>query len=549
MSAFLRDALRHRAQTASGSTGGDAPRSALHSRESAKSTARSFASVGLTLASVFSTSGKPKKRRRPPVSQLGVPEFYQRDPPPARPPEGVELLPADDYGFDGTAHSKVLKDRSGKPWISLVLWSHAGPRSAVPLYYENETVRGELRVHFDRTESFNEVSVWLLGTVYERGAHGPKILSQQACVWPPHGKPQSLFSRKLKVKGTHVWVGGDPITFQLPPDVAVFSELAQAASGKVEQSPYRHYDVFMRCWGGLGPGSSATLTASMLSKLTGFGVEVAYTVTVDMDRSKERQIGIQHPATFGPGDCMNFKLMISSSNPEFADLMTSPLFVRAELARTVIVGDGALNASYGTHDRSLYPLFSGRLWKEGEDPTGGRRDSTSTPSLEEDVDFSSPVIREPPKPRVKPARQPAPLSPLPEPETATDSSSESGESEEQDVGLGSGKVVRMEGRIQLPTGRMMKPSFRFSGVAIEYLIVVTFTPPEYRHISPRGIFQAECPVWLCSDWQSYQPPRGVPGRAGGGSMNGETIDVSGARVVREQEVIGVVPARERRTRY
>ncbi|KZT53681.1 hypothetical protein CALCODRAFT_40502 [Calocera cornea HHB12733] len=249
MSAFLRDALRHRAQTASGSSGVETPRSALVSRESAKSTARSFASVGHTLASVFSKSGRPKKRRRPPVSQLGVPEFYLRDPPPARPPEGVDLLPADEYGFDGTAHSKCLKDRQGRAWISIVLWSHAGPRSAVPLYYENETVRGELRVHFDRTEAFNELSVWLQGTVYERGAHGPKILSQQACVWPPHGKPQSLFSRKLKVKGTHVW---------LPPDVAVFSELAQAASGKVEPSPYRHYDVFMRCWGGMGPDSASS---------------------------------------------------------------------------------------------------------------------------------------------------------------------------------------------------------------------------------------------------------------------------------------------------
>ncbi|EJU05131.1 hypothetical protein DACRYDRAFT_105015 [Dacryopinax primogenitus] len=491
MSVFLRDALRARAQTASGSSTGSrgiessarGARSASQSRESAKSTTqRSLHSVGLTLASAFSANGKKKKRRRPPVSQLGVPVFYVRDPLAARMLEGVDSLPPDEYGFDGTAHAKCLKDRHGKPWISLVLWSHAGARAAVPLYYENEQIRGELRIHFDRLESLSEVSVWLQGTVYERGAHRPQILSQQACVWPPHGKPQSLFSRKLRLKGTHVW----PITFQLPPDVAVFSELAQAASGKV---------------------------------------------------------GIQHPATFGPGDAIPFKLMLSSSSPEFVDVITTRYFVRAELARTVIVGDGVLDASYSNHDRSLYPLFQGDLWREGDPSTG--RESTSTPSLEEDVDFSSPVIRELPRPKAKqPQAERRPD--IRQRRTSAGSSSATSVSENDNVGAGSAKVVRMEGRIQLPTGRMMKPSFRFNGVAIEYLIVVTFTPPDYTHISPRGVFQAECPVWLCSDWRNYQAPRAA-GRPGG-TVLGETIDVSG-RVTREAEVVGLRPARERRTRY
>jgi len=427
-----------------------------------------------------------------------------------------------------------------------------------------------------------------------------------------------------------------PITFQLPPDVAVFSELNQAASGKG--------------W------ARVPLPPSLLSKLTGFGAEVSYTVTVDTDRSKERQvilspaspdlmplqvrdtpshspsesaftpsarplplhahprlvafrtradqrlvlhalrrqrpvprrgsrdgrfgkcfppwwrellipwlqIGIQHPAAFGPGDSITFKLMISSSKPEFADVLTGPYAVRAELMRSVIMGDGALNASYGNHDRSLHPLFGGHIWREGSDSLGGGgrdRDSTSTPSLEEDVDFSSRVIRDVPQPRANQlqVRQRASVPVLREGErrNSKDSLSTSAESEGEKVGLGSGKVVRMEGRIQLPTGRMMKPSFRFNAVAIEYLIVVTFTPPDYTHISPHGIFQAECPVWLCSDWQSYQPPRVAPRRpgagagsgSGGGVMRGETVDLNQGRVVREGEVRGATPVRERRSRY
>lgn len=111
---------------------------------SATSSAASIKSVASTIQSIASfystiTQGGTKipKRRRPDVSKLGAPQFYDSDPPPPEVIEGVEPLSQDelnDIAFTA-AHATSLLDKNTKqPWLSLVLFSHAKPTQTFASY-------------------------------------------------------------------------------------------------------------------------------------------------------------------------------------------------------------------------------------------------------------------------------------------------------------------------------------------------------------------------------------------------------------------------------
>lgn len=112
---------------------------------SAQSSAASFKSVASTIQSISSfystlTKGGAQvpKRRKPDVSRLGAPRFYENTPSDPERLDGVEVLSREELdSIPLTAgHAESLNDsKTGEPWLSVILYSHAKPSNRYPRYH------------------------------------------------------------------------------------------------------------------------------------------------------------------------------------------------------------------------------------------------------------------------------------------------------------------------------------------------------------------------------------------------------------------------------
>jgi hypothetical protein len=144
---LLKDLLRKNSEA----SGHDAPK-ALTSRRGMKefadsqstksvggNTIRSVRSIAGSIASFYSFVGggtKVAKRRRPDISRLGVPKFYNKNPKEPEHLEGVKPIDTDELGPYTAAHARSFRSSNDtKPCGSIVLYSHAAAEDTMALYH------------------------------------------------------------------------------------------------------------------------------------------------------------------------------------------------------------------------------------------------------------------------------------------------------------------------------------------------------------------------------------------------------------------------------
>ncbi|KAF7316486.1 hypothetical protein MIND_00167700 [Mycena indigotica] len=135
-------------------------------RSSGAASLRSVASLAQSMASFYSmmTGGnRVPKRRRPDFSTLGVPEWYAEDPPPVPlMPGTAEHSPIPTLYARGMA--SVIHERSPgeKPYMGIVLYSHALSHSKAAVYHNGARIQGEVRLDITKKDSIKSVDVWLI---------------------------------------------------------------------------------------------------------------------------------------------------------------------------------------------------------------------------------------------------------------------------------------------------------------------------------------------------------------------------------------------------
>ncbi|KAJ6504034.1 hypothetical protein DFH09DRAFT_293116 [Mycena vulgaris] len=165
------------------------------------------------------TSGGTRipKRRHPDFSRPGVLEWYAEDPPP--PPLMPGTAPASPIPANFTrAIAGVLHDRNegDKPWLGLVVYSHAREDSVMPMYHNAAKVTGEVRLILDRKMSVGSVDVWVtIKSDSVLDLYKPPVAAMKVNVWNREkGNPKMPGARPLKgkfPKGTFVF------PFEFPP--------------------------------------------------------------------------------------------------------------------------------------------------------------------------------------------------------------------------------------------------------------------------------------------------------------------------------------------
>ncbi|KAJ6470416.1 hypothetical protein C8R45DRAFT_1104847 [Mycena sanguinolenta] len=106
-------------------------------KSSGGTTIRSLAESMLSFYSLVTLGGtRVPKRRRPDFSRLGVPEWYAEDPPPPPLMPGTEeASPVPVRFIRGAAAVLHARNEGEKPWLGLVVYSHARPESVAPMYH------------------------------------------------------------------------------------------------------------------------------------------------------------------------------------------------------------------------------------------------------------------------------------------------------------------------------------------------------------------------------------------------------------------------------
>ncbi|KAK7044429.1 hypothetical protein R3P38DRAFT_2878683 [Favolaschia claudopus] len=189
-------------------------------------TIRSLAESMLSFYSMITLGGtRVPKRRRPDFSTLGVPQWYAEDPPPAPLMPGTDVpSPIPAIYTSATAGVLHARNEGEKPWLGIVLYSHAHPNnSQKPLYHQAAKVQGEVRVLFKKPVKVGSIDIWL--TVVSDSVldiFKPPILRMTATLWNREkGHPKTPTGHPLKgkfPKGTFVF----PFEFpELPADTLV----------------------------------------------------------------------------------------------------------------------------------------------------------------------------------------------------------------------------------------------------------------------------------------------------------------------------------------
>ncbi|KAF7316468.1 hypothetical protein MIND_00165900 [Mycena indigotica] len=200
-------------------------------RSSGAASLRSIASLAQSMVSFYSmiTGGdRVPKRRRPDFSKLGVPEWYAEDPPPAPlMPGTAEHSPVPPLYVRGMAN--VIHERfpGDKPYVGIVLYSHAPAHSNAALYHNEARVQGEVRLDIRKKDNIKSINVWLtIAAESVLDIFTPPMYAFTANLWNREmGDPRKIDSSKE----THPWRGRFPKgTFvfpfefpELPKDVVV----------------------------------------------------------------------------------------------------------------------------------------------------------------------------------------------------------------------------------------------------------------------------------------------------------------------------------------
>ncbi|CAK5273375.1 unnamed protein product [Mycena citricolor] len=258
-------------------------------RSSGGRTIRSLAESMMSFYSLVTMGGtRVPKRRRPDFSTLGVPHWYESDPPSPPLMDGTEeSSPIPTYynrGISGTLHARSAGE---KPWLGVVIYSHARPESVMPMYHNAAKVLGEVRLKVARKMKIRSIDVWvIINTDSVLDLFSLPHLAMKATVWNrAMGDPRRLKENAQAVRalmnetgtttesGFHEWQGKFPKgTFVFP-----FAFPAFPADFQI-----KHFDdTKKRNLSRVPLPPSHTITM-----VTGFSGSIKYTVGVNIDYDK-----------------------------------------------------------------------------------------------------------------------------------------------------------------------------------------------------------------------------------------------------------------------
>ncbi|KAF7318844.1 hypothetical protein HMN09_00219900 [Mycena chlorophos] len=168
-------------------------------RSSGAASLRSIASLAESMVSFYSmlTGGGSRipKRRRPDFSRLGVPEWYEGDPP--EPPLMPGTAPATPVppiytrGISSVIHERVEGE---PPYVGIVMYSHAFKNATMPMYHNGARVQGEVRLNIRKKEPIKSIDVWLTISMESvLDIYTPAMYAMTMTVWKREmGDPRKL---------------------------------------------------------------------------------------------------------------------------------------------------------------------------------------------------------------------------------------------------------------------------------------------------------------------------------------------------------------------
>ncbi|KAF7344348.1 hypothetical protein MSAN_01915800 [Mycena sanguinolenta] len=455
------------------------------------------------------------KRRRPDHPKLGVPEWYNENPPPAPriPGTAAASLPAFTAGNATALHVP----KGEKPWLELVLYSHAHAESKTALYHNGAKISGEVRMVLDAPANIRSIDVWVvISSDSTADAFEPPIAALTVNVWNrKNGDPRSATSSEpFKGKfpaGTFVFPFELPA---LPEETLVKHPIETHAKNmtRIPLPPTYFVSQTLSFWGNIKYIASVNATREGFSAIDNeFDMPFQYVplckplprvktsfpylptreewplhreVLVDV----EGILGIQDPAVYTTGQMLEFSLVLYSANPGTLEALGLPSCIEVEFCQADVVAANALDPVAASREaRYTKKLATGRAWR-GRRPT----DDVAVPVYDRMAFLDS---------------------------YEGDSLHESSESH-----LGEGKLlssmhshkdldahypplsghfVRLDGEVRVPA--CSTPSFRFSNMGREYYLNLLIHHPDYVHISPSGGLVVECPVWYVIDRFAHLP--------------------------------------------
>ncbi|KAJ7472637.1 hypothetical protein FB451DRAFT_1250221 [Mycena latifolia] len=463
----------------------------------------SFYSAGSDAA-----GGRIPKRRHPDISKLGVPEWYSGDPPPA--PEMPGTAPPAETPAHTMAHSTVMHatDAGAKPWLGIVLYSHAIAASPVPMYHNGAKIAGEVRMILDKAVHLSSIDVWFaLTSETARDVFIPPVLTMTACLWNyKQGHPSAMgaaanFKGKFPA-GTFVFpfefpalpadtvvkcpdreVGKKKARLPLPPTYSVngvgeFSGSIKYAVGvnvtreglgsvddefdmKVQYLPLsRALPRVKTPFPCLPTRQDWPFTREVVGgwTLTPFGGHARLGEEVV---EVEGILGIEAPAVYTAGEMLEFSLVLWSASPRALAALAQPGAIDVGFYKSDLSALDALDPKVSSRDhRKLERLARGRIWR---------------------------------------ADAGAPAEDAPAPEYVLVDLTTSAGAEKTDL-------VRLDGAVRVPA--CSHPSFRYASMAREYLLVLVFRHPQHTHVSPNALF-VEAPVWYVLNRFEHQAETGA----------------------------------------
>ncbi|KAF8205329.1 hypothetical protein K438DRAFT_1818948 [Mycena galopus ATCC 62051] len=410
---LLRDVLKKNQRTSPSAGGSGPPISSKRSKSYASSTksaggatVRSLAESMLSFYSMVTFGGtRVPKRRRPDFSRLGVPEWYAEDPPPPPLMPGTDvaspILPMFIRGNAGVLHARNPGER---PWLGLVVYSHARPESVAPVYHNSAKVTGEVRLAFDEPTRLGSIDVWV--TIVADSVldiFKPPILAMTVNLWnreqaPPGGIP--LVKGKFP-KGDFVF----PFEFpELPSSTLVihpndakrrnkarvpllpsyFVSKTQGFSGGVKYTVGVNvvFDGFAAIDDELDMQFQYMPLCKLLPRVKTpfpylptredwpFSREIVggWTLTPFGGRGRlgeemveiEGILGVQEPAVYTAGQMIEFSLLLWSTNPLALEALGQPAgFYKSDIFALDVMSPGTSTRK----NRYLEKLSAGRMWR------------------------------------------------------------------------------------------------------------------------------------------------------------------------------------------
>ncbi|KAJ7255818.1 hypothetical protein B0H12DRAFT_1112953 [Mycena haematopus] len=405
---LLRDVLKRNQQASdTGPRGsGLSARLPLSSKRSVKTYASSIKSAGgatvrslaesmLSFYSMVTLGGtRVPKRRRPDFSRLGVPEWYAEDPPPPPLMPGTDnASPVPSLFTRGTAAVLHARNEGEKPWLGLIVYSHARPESVVPMYHNAAKVTGEVRLNFEKPAKVGSIDVWV--TVVSDSVldiFKPPIVAMTANLWNRQQAPLFIFPFEFPELPTDTLVihpnDAKQRVCSSAHTASYFLSKVMGFSGNIKYTV--GINIVFDSFGAIDDEFDMEFQYFPLSKPLPrvktpfpylptredwpFSREVVggWTLTPFGGRGRlgeemveiEGILGVQEPAVYTAGQMLEFSLLLWSTNPLALEALGQPAAIQVGFYKSDMFALDVMTPRTSTRkNRYLEKLASGRMWR------------------------------------------------------------------------------------------------------------------------------------------------------------------------------------------